>query len=106
MGTQGNATKSQGWHWAVLPAVVLLVLYTLGYGFFRSSHQIIHRIAGVDGTYTLHAIEGGDAALLGAVINAEIAAFYTPLRWLELAYWNVMHPVGSPMTRTHLQRWQ
>ncbi len=73
-----------------------LCLYGGSYGFFRMNHQIIHRTASSCGRNTLHAVDGGDAALIGAAVNGTIAAFYSPLRWLEEAYWHIKDPVWRP----------
>lgn len=76
--------------------LVGLCLYAGSYGVFRMNHQIIHRTMAVNGKTTLHSIQGGDAALGGAAINGSIAAFYSPLRWLEEVYWHIQDPVLNP----------
>jgi hypothetical protein len=43
--------------------------------------------------YSAHDVVEGDARL--ASPNPLIAAFYTPLRYIELAYWRRAKPIGS-----------
>jgi len=50
--------------------------------------------------YTFHAVEGGDAALLGAAMNAQIEIFYLPLCYIELGLWHLICPIGSAISET------
>lgn len=75
---------------------VILSLYISGYGFSRTNHQIVHRISVAGGSYSSHSVVGGDAWFIGAAINGLIAGIYTPLRYVELAYWHIRQPLDSP----------
>jgi hypothetical protein len=83
---------------AILILAFLLVVYCLGYGVSRQSHLIVHITAYSRDTnghpiYTAHDVVEGDAKF--ASPNPLIAAFYTPLRYIEVAYWRRAKPVGS-----------
>ena len=84
---------------AILLLAFLLVVYCLGYIVSRQSHFIVHitsRSHDNNGNpiYSAHDVVEGDAKL--ASPNPLIAAFYTPLRQIELAYWRWARPIGSP----------
>ena len=82
----------------ILLLAFLLVVYCLGYGVSRQSHFIVHITTHSYDTngnpiYTAHDVVEGDAKF--ASPNPLIAAFYTPLRYIELAYWRAAKPIGS-----------
>lgn len=78
---------------------VLLALYCLGYVGVRLSHQLVHYISCNDsGNYAQHDVIGGYAPVTGEGLNAPLAGFYTPLRYVELGWWHLAHPLGSPLT--------
>ena len=68
-------------------------VYCASYLMFRHNHQIVHRVMKSGDKYTFHAVEGGDAALLGAAMNAQIEIFYLPLCYIERGLWYLC---GSP----------
>jgi len=75
-----------------------LSIYTAGYGLFRVGHQIVHRSSVAGDRFSSHSVEGGDAWFIGASINSSIALIYTPLRYVELAYWHFRQPLDRPLT--------
>lgn len=70
----------------------LLTAYVLGYGIERRQFHIVHATSCAGDKITGHTVVAGDA-IMG--INEISAAFFTPLRLLEVMYWNAAHPVGS-----------
>ena len=83
---------------AVLLLAFVLVVYCLGYGVSRQSHFIVHTASYTNDTkgnpiYSAHNVVEGDAKF--ATPNPLMAAFYTPLRYIELAYWRGAKPIGS-----------
>ena len=82
--------------WPLLIFVSLLALYCLGYGYYRHKKWIVHYTASVDGKCTSHDINAADVKMGGGA-NL-VAAFYTPLRYVELAFWKVTKPMGSRCT--------
>ncbi len=86
---------------------VLLALYCLGYIGARLNHKVVHYIAAdASGNHGWHDVTGGDvrdASLTGEFLNARIAAFYTPLRYVELQLWYLACPIGSPLTSSQKQ---
>ena len=79
--------------WLLIALSVLLVVYCLGYGFYRKEKWIVHYAASVDGKCTFHDVNAADVKMGGAADT--VAALYTPLRYVELAYWKITKPVGS-----------
>ncbi len=81
---------------------ILLALYCLGYVGARLNHHIVHYIScDASGVYIWHDVadaHGYEVTDTGAIMNARIAAFYTPLRKLELGWWHLARPLGSPLT--------
>lgn len=75
-------------------AAVVLLLYCSGYVVCRTTKLIVHKTMDSGGKYTNHSVIHGDAKL--ASPNTGIAAFYTPLRYVELGYWHLVKPIGSP----------
>jgi len=71
----------------------ILGLYCLGYAVVRTQYMIVHTSMGAGDEYTLHDVVAGDAKL--ASPNMLIAAFYTPMCYLERACWYLVKPVGS-----------
>ncbi|MEM9926443.1 MAG: hypothetical protein AAF915_22270 [Cyanobacteria bacterium P01_D01_bin.50] len=60
--------------------------------------MIVH-VSGVsDCNYATHDVVAGDSIFTGYIINSGLAFFFTPLRLLELGYWNVVQPVNSPIS--------
>lgn len=82
----------------------LLAVYAGGYISARRNYRMVHYISYVDGSYTMHDVAGGDAQLFGSTFNGYIALFCTPLRYVEIAFWHIAHPLGSHLTVTHRQR--
>jgi hypothetical protein len=77
----------------------LLVLYLDGYVVFRVEHQMVHHLAVAAAAVSAHRVEAGDAWFIGAAINGSIALAYTPLRYLETAFWYLWQPPGASMPR-------
>lgn len=78
----------------ILTLGVLLLIYAAGYAFCRQNHFIVHISACAAGAYSFHDVIDGDAKFAG--FNPLFAAFYTPLRYFEKAYWYIAKPDGSP----------
>ena len=77
----------------ILILALLLLIYCLGYGFCRYQRWIVHYTASVDGKCTYHGVAAGDYKL--GDMNQAVAIVYAPLRYVELAYWKLVKPVGS-----------
>ncbi len=72
---------------------VLLALYSVGYLGVRLNHTLVHQIAAnAAGNYLWH---GVDSYYFD---KPRLAAFYTPLRYVELGFWHLVHPLGSQLT--------
>ncbi|MDR3405474.1 MAG: hypothetical protein P4L99_23465 [Chthoniobacter sp.] len=84
--------------------IVIFGTYLSGYVFFRANHQIIHRSSVAGGTYSSHSVEGGDGIMAGAAINGVIAFVYTPLRYVEMGYWQFRQPLDSPLSEVERRR--
>ena len=74
----------------------VLGVYFVGYAVCRQSHFVVHISACAADKYSLHDIVEGDAKF--ASPNPALAAFYTPLRYLETFYWYLAKPIGSACT--------
>lgn len=70
-----------------------LLVYCAGYALCRKRQIIVHRSSCAAAQYTSHEVSDGDAKI--ASLNPQLAAFYTPLRYLELFYWHQVRPIGS-----------
>lgn len=79
---------------AVLVLGVLLFVYCVGYMLCRRSSAIVHRASCAGGEYSSHDVIAGDAKIVS--FNSELEALYTPLRYLEIVYWRLKKPIGSP----------
>jgi hypothetical protein len=79
--------------WLTLSIGALALLYGLGYIWCRLNKSIVHYTASVDGKCTFHGVDSGDVKLASPA--PAFAAFYTPLRYVELGYWKVRKPAGS-----------
>ena len=79
--------------WLLLTLAFFLVLYCVGYGYYRHQKWIVHYTASVDGRCTVHDVNAADVKMGGA--TAAVAAFYTPLRYMELVCWKIIKPAGS-----------
>jgi len=79
--------------WLLLGLGTLLVVYCLGYGYYRKKKWIVHYTASADGKCTFHNVDSADVKMGGAADT--VAAFYTPLRYVELAFWKITKPEGS-----------
>ncbi len=82
-----NSCEKTGWYIII---VLIFFFYFLGYGFCRYAKMVVHYTSFSAGMITLHQVEAGDAKL--ASPNPIIAAFFTPLRWLETRFWNLYQP--------------
>jgi hypothetical protein len=71
----------------------LLLVYSIGYVFCRRSSIIVHAAACAANQYSSHDVVAGDAKIVS--LNSGWAAFYTPLRYLEILYWRLAKPIGS-----------
>ena len=71
----------------------LLLVYCLGYVLCRKGSVIVHTTACAGHEYSSHDVVEGDAKIVS--LNPALAAFYTPLRYLEISYWYLTKPLGS-----------
>ena len=82
-----------------------VIAYILCYIVIRLRTNIIVHGSGTSGCkYVTHSVEPGDSGIIGLLINGQLALLFTPLRLLELGYWNVVQPVGSPMSEEDKKR--
>lgn len=56
--------------------------------------MIVHTTACAGDQYSAHDVVEGDAKIMS--YNGAFAALYTPLRVLEILYWRLARPIGSP----------
>ncbi|MEO1375009.1 MAG: hypothetical protein AAFW70_11950 [Cyanobacteria bacterium J06635_10] len=76
-----------------------VIAYISFYVAIRLKTNTIVHVSGVsDCDYATHDVVPGDSILTGYVINSGLALFFTPLRLLELGYWNVVQQVDSPIS--------
>lgn len=74
----------------------LLSAYILCYALIRlDGRMIIHYLSTDTCKYRYHQVEMGDTGFLGRIFYAAAAVVFTPLRFLELQYWNLAQPPGS-----------
>ncbi|MBV6624086.1 MAG: hypothetical protein KI793_14300 [Rivularia sp. (in: Bacteria)] len=80
-------------------AVALIVAYTLSYIWIRLGTKSIVHSTGTSGcNYATHFVVPGDSSVVSYTINANFALLFTPLRLLELGYWNLVKPIGSSIS--------
>ncbi len=79
--------------------------YTLSYvGIRLTTNAIVHGSGTSSCTYIYHSVVPGDSGMIGLLINGQLALLFTPLRWLEVQYWYVVQPVGSPLSEEDRKR--
>lgn len=66
-----------------------------------TTDSIVHGVGTSSCTYYYHKVEPGDSGIIGLLINGQLALLFTPLRWLEVQYWYLVQPPGSPLTEKH-----
>ncbi|AFY54485.1 hypothetical protein Riv7116_1946 [Rivularia sp. PCC 7116] len=80
-------------------AVGFIVAYTFCYIWIRlGTKRIVHSTGTSGCNYATHFVVPGDSSVISYTINANLALLFTPLRLLELAYWNLAQPVDSPIS--------
>ena len=77
----------------ILIVVLFLIVYSAGYVICRLNKSIVHSAANVGGKCTAHEVQAGDFKMTN--LPAAMAAFYTPLRYVELGVWKIVKPAGS-----------
>jgi hypothetical protein len=77
----------------ILGIAVLALFYATGYVVCRLDKSIVHYTASVDGKCTFHGVDSADVKIASPA--PALAAFYTPLRYLEIAFWKIRKPAGS-----------
>ena len=77
----------------VLVLLVILVAYSAGYVVCRLNKSIVHSAASVAGKCTAHEVIAGANKISN--VSSLMAAFYTPLRYVELGVWKLFKPQGS-----------
>ncbi|MDY6897315.1 MAG: hypothetical protein SWZ49_04460 [Cyanobacteriota bacterium] len=79
-----------------------VIAYISSYAVIRlTTNTIVHGVGTSSCTYYYHTVQAGDSGIIGFLVNASFALVYTPLRWLEVQYWYVAQPVGSPLSEKH-----
>lgn len=99
MSTPLERTRSIKRGLVVALMVVTATGYPACYVLARTSHLIVHRSSHTYDSHghqvpSSHSVEAGDGKM--ASPNPIIAAFFTPLRWIETAVWYVFVPLGKP----------
>jgi len=100
------STRRITWLTRGMLALIFLV-YVSGYGWVRSVHYVVHTTAYVGGhdpdgpVVAEHGMAPGDfgAPLLGPVttlLTLVASLLYWPMTRVELVYWNIAQPAGSP----------
>ena len=85
----------------------VLVIYVIGYIGARSSNFIVHSVVRDHGdNYLEHSVVTGEGRFLGALIKGVTSRIYTPVRYLETRYWYWQQPVGTPLSKKHLEALQ
>ena len=77
----------------LLALAALLILYFAGYVVCRMNKSIVHYTATAGGRCSFHEVAAGDYKLASPAPALE--AFYTPLRYAELACWKIAKPLGG-----------
>lgn len=81
-----------------------VIVYIFFYIAIRLRTNTIVHVSGVsDCNYATHDVVAGDSVLTGYIINSGLALFFTPLRLLEIGYWNVVQQVDSPISQQDRQ---
>lgn len=80
--------------WALMAVGVVLFVgaYALGYLLCRQGHYLVHRVSGT-GDEQFHSVTTGDPGNFAgwwAFVTHEVPyVIFTPLRWLETAWWEL-----------------
>ena len=83
-------------------AVGFVIAYVSSYAVIRlTTNSIVHGVGTSGCTYYYHSVESGDLGPLGGFVTLPATLFYTPLRLLEVQYWYLVQPVGSPLSEKH-----
>ncbi|BAY84091.1 hypothetical protein NIES267_35870 [Calothrix parasitica NIES-267] len=83
-------------------AAGFVTAYVSSYAAIRlTTNSIVHGVGTSSCTYYYHTVEPGDSGIIGLLINGQLALLFTPLRWLEVQYWYLVQPVGSPLSEKH-----
>ena len=83
-------------------AAGFVIAYISSYVLIRlTTDSIVHGVGTSDCNYYYHNVEPGDSGIIRFLINGQFALLFTPLRWLEVQYWYLAQPVGSPLTEKH-----
>ena len=77
----------------LIAATALLILYLAGYVVCRVDKTIVHYTATAGGQCSYHGVGAGDYKIFSTATAFE--AFYTPLRYAELACWKIAKPLGG-----------
>jgi hypothetical protein len=86
-------------------AAGFVIAYTLSYvGIRLTTNTIVHGSGTSSCTYVYHNVTSGDSGIIGFLINGQLALLFTPLRWLEVQYWYLVQPVGSPLSEEDKKR--
>ena len=87
--------------------VLVLALSVIGYIGARMSKFIVHSVVRDHAdNYLEHSVVAGDGIFFGGMIKDVSSAIYTPFRFLESHYWCWQQPVGTPLSRKHLEALQ
>ena len=77
----------------IIVMLSLLLLYSAGYVYCRLDKSIVHYTATAGGECSYHGVDSGDFKIFS--VAPALAAFYTPLRYAELAGWKIARPLGG-----------
>ena len=88
--------------WKILLSILLI--YLIGYIGARKGGYIVHSVVrDHSNNYMKHSVVAGEGKFLGATIKGITSSIYTPCRFFEAKYWYWKLPVGTPLTKNHLQ---
>jgi hypothetical protein len=85
--------------------LIALVSYLAGYGVARDAHLMVHGVgyASADGVKLIaeHRMEAGDFGIpmlqpVAALLVLTANVLYIPIKPIEVIYWNIVQPSGSP----------
>lgn len=85
---------------SIIKIVAALVFaYTLSYALIRlNTNIIVHRTGTSECNYANHFVDPGGAIMFNYAFNLKLIMIFTPLRFLEVQYWNLIQPPGSMLS--------
>ena len=77
----------------VIVMLSLILVYSAGYVVCHTNKTIVHHTASAGGACSFHGVDVGDYKIFS--FAPAMAAFYTPLRYMEPGCWKLAKPLGG-----------